>query len=373
MNHKKLTYIVSDINKAIAFEWINEYLPNNIELSFILLNNRDSFLEDYLKKNNVLFHRISVSSKKDYLKAIFKTKRLLKKWNTEIVHCHLRHANFVGLVASKMARIKTRIYTRHHSTYHHDYFPKAVKIDSFINKLSTDIVAISENVKDVLIQKENVNANKIHLIHHGFDLDKFLEIEASEIQFIKNKYAINSDKITIGVVARFINLKGHKYIIEAFSHILKSTPNAHFIFAHASGPDYEEIHQIITSSLPQESFTEIKFENNLFALYQLFDYYIHVPINKEIEAFGQTYIEALASGTPMICTKSGVANEFIEHKTNAMVVPFKNSTEIVNSFIELNNSPILKKRIIENGLKSVEKFNLQSFINKLNKLYSVSK
>jgi hypothetical protein len=60
--------------------------------------------------------------------------------------------------------------TRHSSDFHHIYFPSAVKYDRFTNWLATDIVAISENVQNILLNWESVNPAKVHLIKHGIDL-----------------------------------------------------------------------------------------------------------------------------------------------------------------------------------------------------------
>ena len=366
----KITYILSNIDKAIAFEWVvQEINKETIELSFILLNNKETFIEKFLLENNIYVKRIYLQTKKDYPKAFFKILKELKKIKPSIVHTHLRDANILGISAAKLLGIKKRIYTRHHSTFHHDNFPNAVKWDKMVNNWATDIVAISENVKNILIEKENVPENKIHLIHHGFYLEGFENVELAKIDTIKKKYIPNNKYPIIGVVARYINWKGHKYQIIAFKNILKKYPNAFFVFANATGPDKKEIQQLIKDNLPKSSYVEIKFENNLFALYKLFDIYVHTPINKEIEAFGQTYVEALASGIPSIFTLSGVANEFIVDKENAIVVDYCNSKQIYNAIIELIENKELQKKIIKNGKKSIKKFNLDLFINKLEKLY----
>ena len=185
----KICYIISDINKALAFEWIAEFLDKEkFELHFILLNPEGSILESFLRERKILFERITYKGKKSLPGAIFKIYKYLNSHKIQVVHCHLFEANIAGLIAAKIAKVKKRIYTRHYSTYHHDYFPKAVNYDKFINWLATDIVAISENVRNVLIQKENVNKNKIHLIHHGFDLERFSKPEIQKIENLKTKY-----------------------------------------------------------------------------------------------------------------------------------------------------------------------------------------
>lgn len=372
MQKIKVTYILSNIDKAIAFEWIAERFDNSkIELSFILLNTKEPFLYQWLKEKKIIYHYIPHFGKSSYPRTALKVFQILRTIKPTIIHTHLFDANLIGLTAAKLLGIKKRIYTRHHSTFHHDNFPKAVKYDKWANKLATHIIAISENVKEVLIEKENVPKEKISLIHHGFDLNQFQNVNQKEIEELKKKYKLNdSDSPIIGVVARYINLKGIQYIIPAFKRALTDYPNAKLILANASGPDQGFIKEQL-QQLPRNSFMEIKFESNLFTLYQLFDIYVHTPIDKRIEAFGQTYVEALASGTPSIFTLSGVANEFIENNYNALVVDYKNSDDIYRAITTIIKDEKLKMHLIKNGLTSIKHFNLNTYISKLENIYSL--
>ncbi|MCK4664235.1 MAG: glycosyltransferase [Bacteroidales bacterium] len=368
----KATFIISNINKALAFEWIAEYLDKEkFELSFILLNKENSELEKYLKNNNIPVYRIKLNNKKSYPVVFIKLLRLLIKIKPALIHTHLRDANFLGLFAGKILRIKKRIYTRHHSTYNIKYHHKAVKWDRFVNWLSTDIVAISKNVSNVLQKYENVNPSKIHLLHHGFKLDEFQNVNKKRIEKLQIKYKTDNKHPVIGVIARYIELKGHKYIVPAFKKILKEYPNAFFIFANTNGPDKEEISSLIRNNLPEDTYVEIKFEKDLFALYKLFNIYVHTPIDPETEAFGQTYVEALAAGIPSVFTLSGVAPEFIKDRKNALVIDYKNSNELYNKISELINDPSLKDKLKNNSFSTLNNFTLKLFIEKLEKLYDI--
>ena len=126
-----ITYIISYIDKAIAFEWIaDEINKNEFNLSFILLNNTaDCHLERYLKKQGIPVFFVEYYGKKSIFSAFWKVRELLKTLKTQIVHTHLFDACLVGLFAAKTLGIKKRIHTRHHSSFHHEYFPKAVYYD----------------------------------------------------------------------------------------------------------------------------------------------------------------------------------------------------------------------------------------------------
>ncbi len=368
---KKVTYIISDIEKALAFEWIAETLnAERFEISFILLNRRQgSYLENWLKARQIPVFFVHYESKRQLFSAFWKVRKILQNIGTQVVHCHLFTASLLGLLVAKSLGIKKRIFTRHHATLHHEYFPRAVYYDKFINYLATDIVAISQNVKEVLVGKEGVKPEKITLIHHGFRLAIFENVPIARVEALKSKYQLAGKFPVIGVIARWIHWKGIQYIIPAFVEILRQYPNAHLVLANARGDYAAEIEKLL-KNLSSNTYTSIAFENDLPALYQLFDIYVHTPINSQVEAFGQTYVEALAAGIPSVFTLSGVAKEFIQHQENAWVVPFQNSEKITEAIRILLQNSDLRNKIIQNGKESIQKlFNLQTMISKLESLY----
>jgi glycosyltransferase involved in cell wall biosynthesis len=369
---KKITYLISNIDKAIAFEWVVEQLDRErFQLSFILFNPTVSKFEDYLAEHHIPFTRIDYHNLGDLPQALLRTVQIFKKSKPDIIHCHLFDATLMSLTAGKLAGVKKRIYTRHHSTYNWQYNKKGVWLDRLINWLATDIVAISENVRKVLLKNEHVPPRKIHLIHHGFDLDAFRIVDKERIKSLSDKHKIIGKKPIIGVIARWIEWKGIQYIIPAFRKLLETHPDALLILANANGPYKPEIERLL-HELPEDTFQTIPFENDLFALYQLFDVYVHTPINPTIEAFGQTYVEALAAGVPSVFTMSGVAPEFIEHEKNALLVPFEDEHEIYKSIMRLLRDKDLSARLVENGKRDIQTFALHHMIHRLEKLYLAS-
>ncbi len=366
----KLTYILSNINKALAFEWIATHInKQDVELSFVLLNPTTSALEDYLLTHNFNVKRITYTGKSSMPLALVRTIIFLIKNKITIVHCHLFDASIIGLIAAKLCGIKKRIYTRHHSTYHHTYFPSVVKYDKLCNYLATDIVAITSVVRNVLVEQEQVSTSKIKIIHHGFDLALFTNVNNHTINLLKTKYNPAHQSPVIGVIARYTEWKGIQYILPAFKQLLATYPNAKLLLANANG-DYKTQLQQLVQQLPPHNVIEIPFENDINALYKLFDVYVHTPINGHSEAFGQTYVEALAAGTPAVFTLSGIANDFVVDKKNALVVPYQNSTAIYNAITTLLTNPTLVSNLTTQGKQDVAKqFNLPNYIAQLTQLY----
>lgn len=363
--------IISDTNKSLAFEILaNGFPKNNLGVYYILIQNKDTEFSKFLAESGVNYSIVYYEKKRNVIGVFFSVCKVIRKIKPSIVHTHLRMASLVGLLAAKVMAVPHRLHTRHHSTLNFDYYPSGVKYDKLINSMSTHIISISSVVSNVLVTREGVNPKKISVIHHGLNLNEFIDVPKERVGALKAKYGINNiSGPIVGVISRYIELKGIQYIVPAFEKYKKEFPNAHLILANAIGDYSTEIQTILRSSLKPTDYTEIKFENDLYAFYQLFDYFIHVPVSKDVEAFGQTYIECLASGVPSIVTLSGIANEIIIDDFNAIVVPYCSSNAIFEALIELKEKKEKRLRLVRNGIESVQEFSADKYVQNHINLY----
>lgn len=370
-NKKKICFIISNIDRWIPFEWIYSYLSEKeFQQSYILLTSeRGTYFYKFLVENGCLVRHIPFKGKRNYLSSWLKINTHLKSFRPDIVHCHFLDASLIGLSASYLSNVPVRIYTRHHGFFHHKYHPKGVWIDKVCNKLATKVVAISKIVAEVLYE-ERVKPDKVKVIHHGFKLGEFKNVPKDRIDDAGRMYNSKNKSPVIGVIARHIELKGIQYIIPAFKKFLMHFPNAFLILANARGSYHGDLINLLENNISKENYILIPFEMDIPALYKIFDVYVHVPIDEKIEAFGQTYVEALAAGIPSIFTKSGIANDFIEDEKNALVVSFKDSGAIFKAMLRIMQDKKLTSTIINNGQKDVkELFTFEQMAGKLIELY----
>jgi glycosyltransferase involved in cell wall biosynthesis len=366
-----MCYFISDVDKSFTLEWMFKYLDRHkINITCIILRNEKTYLEEFLKERNITVIRLRCGKYRLPLN-IFRSVLFLRKHKVQAVHCHLFEASMVGLLASYICRLKVRIHTRHNATIHHDYHPHAVKYDRLINRLSTDIISISDGVTKILVDLEQVPPGKITKIHHGFDFDHMNLMALAHYQDVKQKYHLEDSYFYIGVISRYMHFKGIQYIIPAFADVLKRIPNARLILANAYGPYNAEIKKLL-EGLPFTSYLEIHFEENVYSLIKNFNIFVHVPIEMNTEAFGQVYIENMALGVPSVFTKSGIANEIVIDGENALTVPFRNAEKITEAITRLYSDPGLRKTLSENAVNMArEKFKIESMILKLEKVYGI--
>lgn len=363
--------IISDTNKSIAFEIIADGLKrSNFDCYYILIQKGESEFSQYLSNIGIDYTTLNINSKRDLLPTFIKVIRLIYSLKPKVVHTHLRIASILGLLAAKIMYVPIRLQTRHHSTLNYDYYPNGVKYDKLINLLSTHIISISEVVSGVLLNKEKVQKNKITIIPHGIDLSCFTNVPYERVSLLKKKYNLtNVNGPVIGVISRYIELKGIQYIIPAFKKYKDINPGAHLILANAIGDYSSEVKNLLNTQLDSSDYTEVVFENDLYTFYRLFDFFIHVPVDENVEAFGQTYIEALAAGIPSIFTLSGIANQIITDDFNAIVVPFCSSNAIFEALIDLRDNKEKRLRLVRNGIESVQVFSADKYVQNHIKLY----
>ncbi|MBL7848368.1 MAG: glycosyltransferase family 4 protein [Cyclobacteriaceae bacterium] len=366
---KHLVYVISHVEKSLAFEWVVSRLAREYRLTVILLNPSSSAFESFLTTKGISVMRIAYRSKADFPMAFLRTFLFFLRTRPEVVHAHLLDAQLVGLSAAWLAGIRKRIYTRHTSTFHHAYHPKGVRYDRMSNRLATHIISVSQATDHALIELEHVIPAKIFRIPHGFELERFSEVSHDRLLALRSRWSIQPNSPIVGVVARLIEWKGVDTIVKAFAGFQLLYPESQLILCNASGPAETTIRSLI-AELGVKNVTWITFEEDAPALYRSFDIVVHAPVDLWCEAFGQVYIEAMASGVPMVVTRSGIAEELVNDHVNALVVPFRDAEAITRALVELWKDEELRKKLVRNARQDVvSQFGMEPMISALKRLY----
>jgi glycosyltransferase involved in cell wall biosynthesis len=367
----QICHVASNVSYSLYFEAIGKFLDRDkYELKFVFLNPDETPIQRTMSEYGIEVDWIKYESKADLPKAISQLRKIFKTSKPNIVHTHLLDASLAGLVAAYFSGIRARVHTRHHATECHVYYPHAVYYDRLVNRLSKRIVATTRIVKDVLVEKEGVREDKVSIIHLGYDMDRFKSDQATVAE-LKQQYRLNGKRPVVGVISRFVKWKGVQYIIPAFARLAKVYPEARLVLAGAEGSYSQEINSALKSALRPEQYVLIPFETRIFNLYKTFDLFVHVPIECDSEAFGQTYLEALYMEVPSVFTLSGVAHDFIRHHKNALVVPHRDSEGIYQAITALLQNKKMAAELAAQGKRDVMNlFRGERLANELDHFYA---
>ncbi len=262
---------------------------------------------------------------------------LLKQWKPLIVNTHLPWADRLGLLAAYHANTPIRVWTRHDATTHYTVFPTGRFYHHLFKHLATDVISFSTGMHRLLTEAEGWQPDRVWILHHPIPIHEYQQVHPARILQVHRRYGIPTDPGTfrVGMIARMIAWKDHQTFLDALETIRHEMPNLFVILANAVGPELPRVRRRLTQlAIPHAL---IPFEEDSPALYHTFHTIVHIPDSPLAESFGQTYIEALAVGLPMIITLSGIARDlFLHHPPPGIhIVRFRTPREVARTLYHL--------------------------------------
>lgn len=246
--------------------------------------------------------------------------KIIKENDINIVHARSRAPAWSAYWAAKKTGAK--FLTTFHGTY--GLGPKGIK--KFYNRVMTygDIViAISNHIKQHILQNYNCDEKKIRLIHRCVNMDNFDVEKMTAERMIKliDEYHLPEDKPIILLIGRLTRWKGQKLMIEALEMIKDKDFFCVFV-GDDQGRNYytEELKNDIKAKGLEGHFAFVRHITDVPAMMMISE--VVVSASLEPEAFGRIAAEGEAMGRIVIASDIGGSLEnIVNGKTGKL---FKN-------------------------------------------------
>ena len=309
-------------------------------------------------------------SLKNDLKSLMNMIRLFKKEKPHIVNSGTPKAGLIGTLAAFITRRPVRIYTvrglRLETATGFKY-----KILYAMEKLAmfcaTDIIAISDSLKNTVIDLKLAKAKKVKVLGYGssnglnltdYNLSK-KSLKSSISNSLKNY-------LVIGYIGRVVKDKGIHELIDAFKIIQKDYKVKLLVIGsiEKGNPiDYEYFNYLKTN----ENVILLDHVKNPVNYYNNMDVFVFPTYR---EGFGNVSIEAQALKVPVITTDvTGAKDTVIDGKTGYLVNK-GNVLQIVDKLKLLLDNEELRDKLGNNGRKRVfEMFSNEVIWRELENLY----
>ncbi len=186
--------------------------------------------------------------------------------------------------------------------------------------------------------------------------DQFLQkIPAEQLAALKNKLALRGKKIVL-TVSRMVDGKGYPHVVRLLSTICREVPNLVWIFI-GDGPKKQMIVDLVQRYNLQNvvRFLGALPNDDLPKYYQLADLFVLLSHQDEEaeESWGSVFLEASASGIPIIAGRVGGVEEAVENMRTGIVVDVYQGKAVVNSITSLLNNEQFAAELGRNGRERV--------------------
>jgi glycosyltransferase involved in cell wall biosynthesis len=224
---------------------------------------------------------------------------------------------------------------------------------------SAAIYTCSHFTKSQIIKTYAVSPDKIKVIPLGIGKQFTPETDMIKIQEIKNRYHISS-----GYILYTGNAKPHKNLktlLAAFKKIKALFPSLELVLA---GPVPEQINGIVNNEENSSVICTGKvLENDLPALYSGASVFVMASL---YEGFGYPPLEALACGTPVVCSNVSSLPEVVGDA--GLLVDPSDAQQMAESVIRVLQSSALAESMIKAGLVRAKEFGAEKTTGRLYEL-----
>lgn len=325
-------------------------------------------LEEIVRRAGITFFPVDMSRKVNF-KTIGHLSRLISAHQIHIVHSMGARADFFARMACRNNPSTAVVCTVAMLVDGFDVpFPKKAvyKIaDSYSAKYVTQYITVSKALKEVLIKKRRIPADKIRVIYNGVELDQYnpnLQISDE----VRQSLEISDDYPIVGTIGRLVYQKGLTYFLEAAQYVNSEKQHVRFVIV-GGGPEEGKLKRLAYDLGISHlcTFTGSRFD--IAELLSTFDVFV---LSSLLEGFPRVVIEAMAMARPIVATDISGVREQLRNNETGLLVPPADSKTLAGAILKILNDRERAERLGQEARKCAErKFNLQFTLTNIEDLY----
>jgi sugar transferase (PEP-CTERM/EpsH1 system associated) len=296
--------------------------------------------------------------------------RSLKTQGVDIVHCHNFGPLIYGSVSGRMARTAGVVYTAHgrysSSRLGRVFFRRSWLVDR--------IVTVSDDARDVAINKGGVRPDRVVTLINGIDVERFagadgerlLASGATKFCARRRELGIPEDAFVFGIVARLTAVKDHRNLFEAMVRLRRDHPAAHLCVVG----DGELSDELKARAAELELGNAVSFMGARRDVPQLLNTFDAFVLSSYSEGLSITLLEAMAAGLPVVATDVGGNPEVVIDDVTGFIVRPRDPDALAGAMKAVMDDPDEAAGMGERGSDRVKrKFSLDVMVRGYEQIY----
>lgn len=292
--------------------------------------------------------------------AYLKLSSLIKERDIQVVHAQTRVAQVIAHFLSKRNRVA--FVTTCHGFFKRRWFRR------MLPGWGDRVIAISDAVREHLVNDIKVSKNKIRVIYNGIDLERFSrDLSSEEKSLIRKEHGLK-EYPTLGIISRLSEVKGHRYLFGALAKLAAKFPNLQLLVIGDGPSCYLRGLKQLTRRLGIAD--RVLFHGacpDTSRPLSVIDVFCMPSIQ---EGLGLSILEAMAKGIPVVASDVGGIYTLIKHRQNGLLVPPKDEEALAKAIAEILDNPALAEEMRKVSKRLVEeRFSLEMMADRVIKVY----
>lgn len=315
----------------------------------ILVCSQDFHAEDY-KGLVDFFEQIEMSRAigGNDLKAIGQVRKLIKRYDPDIVYAHSSKAGAIARVAD-IGLKNYCVYNPHGWAFNMRCSDKKRMMYTAIEKIAAPfcdkIICISDAEKQSALDKKICGEKKLQVIFNGVDIEAY---ECGEHGKVKRAdLSIPEDAFVVGMVGRISSQKAPDVFVKMAGLVKDEVQNAHFIIV-GNGNKEAEIRKYAEGNGFSDSLHITGWVDNPMSYVELFDV---ACLLSRWEGFGLALPEYMMAGKPIVASRVDAIPNIIRNEENGLLVNVDDADSASEAVLRIYQENELKDKLVAQGLK----------------------
>lgn len=303
-SQQRVLHVLSGMNRGGAETMVmNLYRKmdrSKVQFDFLTYRNDPcAYDEEILSLGGRLFYVPSIgqSNPLTFVKNIRNT--IKENGPFSAVHAHTDFQTGFIALAARLAGVQVRVCHSHNTSWKTGFNWKdrlqLMVFRRLILAYATELCACGEDAGRFLFGRSNMERKRVHLLPNGIDLDLFSPAgQAADDE--KKARGIASDRLIIGHVARFHEVKNHAFLLKLAVHLKKRGVRFQMVLA-GDGPLREQMEEEAQRLNLLSDVLFLGTEEHIHELMRTFDVFVMPSL---YEGLPVVLVEAQASGLPCI-------------------------------------------------------------------------
>ncbi len=184
-----------------------------------------------------------------------------------------------------------------------------------------------------------------------------LSSELASEQFKHTIENLQKNYLLIGFAGRFVEEKAYDVLLRAIPEVVKTIPNAHFVFAGKTTIDYEPFYDYVKPLIEHVkdhvTFLGLLDQGDYRLFYSSLETFV---ISSRTDCFPTTQIEAVIQHVPTVCTNIPGARMLVQETGYGEIVHTEDHMSLVHGIITLIHNHEKDTNYYEKNYPAVEKF-----------------
>jgi len=365
MISNKVSHLITTIERGGAEKQLltlaSKQVESGLKVEVFFLKGKPDLKNEFessgVKVNNLLVG-------KSFLKQIFILSKYLRK-NLSPVHAHLPQSE---LLAAIVVRNKYFVFSRHNAEPFWPGGPQVISnlLSKFVCKRASQGIAISNAVKSYLITRGEVPSGyTIDAVYYGFEND--ILTNSAGLGLITNIMNSQSSNYKIGTIGRLVPQKDYPTLLNAFSNVLKSVPNAD-LYVVGEGYLQKDLIELSKSLSINDKVHWLGKTEYIKEFLSKIDLFI---LPSKYEGFGLVLLEAMIAKKPIIAANNSAIPEVLGKTYEGLF-----STGDINALAQQIKTVIsdnnFSERLVQSHLSQLELFDPSKMNKNIENVYSNS-